>query len=611
MNIFDEIVQKKRPVLILAGPGMGKTYTLAYKMKYLVKDKGINPDEITVITFTNEAAINMRKRISQEGDKNIYIEPELQPSVICTMHKLGHRIIKDYYSKLALKKDFKVLSSGYLRDVIIKDCAQIIGYKRKDAKETIVCRQKGKCIKTGELKCKICCEYELLLRRFNYIDHDDQILLPCKLLREGQGILNKEQNNAKYLLVDEYQDINYAQRELIKLLSKGHTENLFVVGDEYQSIYSFRGGSPEYIKTFKDDYAPNAEVITLTKCRRCPRNIFKGAFYMVNKYNNGINGLEEKFEFINLSNCLIKIHNFEYNNQEADFIARKIKNMGPSYDVLILVPSLNYAKPIKLALRKHFVDFSCYYDIDETDLYLISVLLKWLKDSTDNFNFRILIEEIINRGVSDIPSEHVEIVGKEENKEKRELALREISNFWKEIDKGKTLYKRVKTLKNEDIFKNLVNTIYELRKFYKNKNANNVVDFVSSIINELKIWKNISLFSDEINSVVEEIKNITVSGGEHNVRILTMKKAKGLEADYVFIVGIENNILPRENANELEKQEDSRLLYVSMTRAKKELYLLHSQKRDKNITKISSSSNEKSEFVNAIPTCYKEEINNL
>jgi len=610
MNL-DEIVQINKPLLILAGPGMGKTYALAYKIKYLVKynnGKPVKPNEITVITFTNEAAIVMRKIISIEGNKDIYIEEELQPSVICTMHKLGHRIIKDNCSKFKLERDFKVLSSGYLKEVLIKDCSQIIGAKRKDAKETIVCRQQGKCVKTDILKCKICEEYTTLLRRFNYIDHDDQILLACKLFKDDKNILKKEQYKAKYLLVDEYQDINYAQWELIKLFSEGQTENLFVVGDDYQSIYGFRGGSPEYIRNFKNDYAPNAEVIPLMKCHRCPPNIFKGAFYMVEKYHGqNSSGLVNKFEFEKTSNTLIKLCNFRHHNIEADFIARKIKEIGPSYDVLILVPTSEYAKPIKHALRKKFIDFSCEYKIEETDLYLINILLKWLNNSSDNFSLRMLMEEIINRGLSDIPSERVEFTGKEESKNEREDALKRISNFWREVDKGKTLYLKIKSLKEEKQFRNLLDLITVLRKISKDKN--NTANFVSTIINKLKIWKNIPSFSDELNSVIEEIKNIAVSGGEHAVRILTMKKAKGLQAYYVFVVGIENNILPRQNVNEFEKQEDCRLLYVSMTRAKKELYLLHSEIRDRDITKISVKG--RSEFINAIPTHYIEEINNL
>jgi superfamily I DNA/RNA helicase len=142
----------------------------------------------------------------------------------------------------------------------------------------------------------------------------------------------------------------------------------------------------------------------------------------------------------------------------------------------------------------------------------------------------------------------------------------------------------------------------KLRKSYE---ADNISIFLPKIIEKLKIWQDISVFSEEVNSVIEEIERLSMGGGDSNVRILTMRKAKGLQADYVFIVGLENNILPRVQASAERKAEDSRLLYVSMTRAKKDLYLLHSKNRDRNITKV--ETNGRSEFLDSIPEEYVKE----
>ncbi len=602
-KILDEIVQIDNPILLLAGPGMGKTYALAYKIKHLVCSKKVNPHEISVITFTNEAAINMRRRISSKEDQKIYVEQNLQPDVICTMHKLGNRIVKDNRSKLGLGSGFKVLSSGYLKKILMQDCAQIIGAKRKEADEAISCKQNGNCVIDNSLKCKICDEYSKLLKKFGYIDHDDQVLLACKVFKENKDTLEKEQEKTKFLLVDEYQDINYAQWELIKLLSGDKPKNLFVVGDDYQSIYGFRGGHPKYIRNFKKDYAPSGTVKQLTVSRRCPENIFKGSFCMARTYNGGYDDLLEEVKFTENSKVLIQICNFDQQNIEADFIARKIRDIGPSYDVLILVPSVNYAMPIKRALKKRYVDFTCDYNIKNTDLFLIKVLLDWLKNPTDNFLLRHLIQELIDRGASDIPAKQTEFVGTDDNRAKREDALKEISNFWDQIQERKTLYLKIKTLKNKPLFTELLNILVELRKLY---DEDNIATFIAKLIEKMKVWKNISVFSKEINSAIEEIEGLTMSGGDCNVRILTTRKAKGLQADYVFIVGLENNILPRENPTDEHKAEDSRLLYVSMTRAKKELYLLHSKKRDLIITMV--QTNGRSEFIDNIPTEYIEEF---
>ncbi len=585
-DILDEIVQMKGPLLILAGPGSGKTYTMAYKLKYLVEVEKVKPEEISVVTFTNEAAINMRKRISSKSDKRVYISQALQPPNICTTNKLGNRIIRDNYSKAGLKEGFKILSSESLKNMIIGDCSQILGHSRKDAEKTILCRRKGKCKPQKNFQCKLCGQYIELLRKFNYIDYDEQILLACKLLRENKTILESEQKKTKYLLVDEYQDINHAQWELIKLLSEGKTENLFVVGDDYQSIYGFRGGDPEYIQNFEEDYAPNAKILNLTTNYRCPSNIFKGAFCMVQKYNDGDIDFLDKIEFKEKSDIPIKIRKSKNANLEAYSIAEKIKEIGHSYDALILIPTLAYSTPIKRELRKRFIQFSCDYKIEKTDLYLIRILLKWLKNPNDSFNFRLLLGEMIeNKSISGMsPSQ-------------REAVLKRISNFWEEMEDGRTLYQKIKTLRKEGLLEELIKTFESFKKIHKEKNS---IPFISLLVEKLKIWESAPAFSKEISSVIKEIEELAMPG-ECNVRIITMSKAKGLQADYVFIVGVENNILPYKDS---DKKEQSRLFYVSMTRAKKELYLLYSELREKKITK--GKIGGKSEFIDAIPDEYIE-----
>ena len=590
-NILDEIVEINKPILIIAGPGMGKTYTLAYKMRYLVMEKKNNPEKIIVITFTNEAAINMRKRISIENDKKVFINGELQPSIICTIHGFANRIVKKNYLKLGYRKNPTTLPSSGIGELLIRDCAQIIGSKRKDADNTIKCRQEGKCItKEESIKCKICFEYQKLLKRFNYIDFDEQIFLACKLLEEEPDILPKIHKNMEYLLVDEYQDINYAQCKLIKLLCKGKEEKLFAVGDSYQSIYSFRGGNPEYIDNFDIDYAPNSEIRHLTYNYRCPKNIFLGAFSMVQNYNKCNNdNFIEKLQFEKDVSTRIKLCNFQHQNIEAEFIARKMKEIGPSYSSIILIPQLNYAKPITDALKKRHINFDCEYEIEKTDIFLIFLLLKWLEKTSENFKFRIIIEKIIRKKI------HSTI--------QRNIFLKYISNYWQEVGKCKTLYTKVKKLKKDKNFCEVINVLSNIKRAYMQ--GENTIDLITTIIQELKIWKDISGFKNEINSITSTIQSANISG-KSNVRILTMKKAKGLEADYIFIVGLEDGILPQKSKTNLE--EDSRLLYVAMTRAEKELYLLHSDKRDKKITKKQNTEYTKSMFINAIPSCYIEEI---
>ena len=358
----------------------------------------------------------------------------------------------------------------------------------------------------------------------------------------------------------------------------------------FQSIYSFRGGNPEYIDNFDIDYAPNSEIRHLTYNYRCPKNIFLGAFSMVQNYNKCNNdNFIEKLQFEKDVSTRIKLCNFQHQNIEAEFIARKMKEIGPSYSSIILIPQLNYAKPITDALKKRHINFDCEYEIEKTDIFLIFLLLKWLEKTSENFKFRIIIEKIIRKKI------HSAI--------QRNIFLKYISNYWQEVGKCKTLYTKVKKLKKDKNFCEVINVLSNIKRAYMQ--GENTIDLITTIIQELKIWKDISGFKNEINSITSTIQSANISG-KSNVRILTMKKAKGLEADYIFIVGLEDGILPQKNKTNLE--EDSRLLYVAMTRAEKELYLLHSDKRDKKITKKQNIEYTKSMFINAIPSCYIEEI---
>jgi len=241
------------------------------------------------------------------------------------------------------------------------------------------------------------------------------------------------------------------------------------------------------------------------------------------------------------------------------------------------------------ALKKRNINFDCEFEIEKTDMFLIVLLLKWLEETSENFQFRIIIEKIIKKKINSTLQ--------------RNIFLNYISNFWQEGGKGQTLYTQVKKLKKDKIFCEVINVLSNIKKTYKQEK--NPINLLTLMNQEFKLWKDIPGFKKEINSIISIIQSTNISS-KSNVRILTMKKAKGLEADYIFIVGLEDGILPQKNKTNLE--EDSRLLYVAMTRAEKELYLLHSDKRDKKITKKQNTEYTKSMFINAIPSCYIEEI---
>jgi len=588
------------PILILAGPGTGKTYTLAKRIKWLISKKIASPDEITVITFTNESAANMREQISNEKQDEVYVTPEKQPKRICTMHSLGHSIIASAPRKLGLKPGFGVLPE-YLCEIIMKDASQVAGYCREDVPQTAICRRKGNCNPTEDSKCKICKEYQRILRRINFIDHDDQIMLACKLLNIEKILYQSFKAKTKHLLVDEYQDINKAQFDLIKLLSGGQEDGLYVVGDDDQSIYSWRGGTPDYILKFEKHFGPKTVIETLKECRRCPPNILNGALSVVIKNNPNRrekNGLHSNVKIENK----IVIHNVPSDIREAIGISKITKqSIRSGNDVLILVPRYAFAGPIRDALRTNRINYECKFDVENTGLHLINEAMTWINNPKDNIALRLCLEFIVQNRKLRIPFDEGDT---------KEGTLKKISNLWNKIkNKNTYLYALLnESAKKEQDIKYVVSI---LEKMYSSSNSepNKLLEI---IVQYLRPWKSAGKLKAEISEWVDDGKTQNIGG--NLAKILTMQGAKGLGKDVVIIVGLEEGVFPKFETHENELQEIRRLLYVSMTRAKKELHLFHARRRAGNIAYIKPSEGEyrstleQSHLLKLIPDSNKEEI---
>src|SRR6266849_1543437 len=196
------------PILVLAGPGTGKTYQLAKRIQFLTTELRATADEITVITFTQEAAQSMRKKLQEKG-KPEFVPEDRRPGIISTMHSLGHKIIEENLRKAGLCADFKVLEREELREIIFIDAALRVNESEGQGLVAFDERRKGM-RQLSDVSKKIGTEYERLLRACNYIDFDDQIGLACELLSQNDRIGSQWRGRARYLLVDEYQDINAA-----------------------------------------------------------------------------------------------------------------------------------------------------------------------------------------------------------------------------------------------------------------------------------------------------------------------------------------------------------------------------------------------------------------
>lgn len=570
-----EYHKEKGPLLLLAGPGTGKTYQLALRLKYLVEDQEISPEQITVITFTAAAAANMRTRISNPENQQLFLRAQHQPKPICTMHSLGYSIIRENASILGLPDDLIVVHSDRAKSILLGDAAQLAGFRREEAEATARCRQHGACHHDDSSpECAICSKYRDILGACKAIDYDEQILLACRLLRENPEVAEKCRERTRHLLVDEYQDINAGQFELIKILSEGQEEGLFVVGDDDQSIYSWRGGSPEFIRNFEAHFRNTAHVESLLRSYRCHRNILEGALAVVKEFDKKRRD-KGAFDYECPEGPKITIHNVPSDKKEAIIVRKIVEDALPAKEVLILVPHRGFSKLIGEQLRRARIRYISPEPLPGEGLPILERLAAWLHDATDSLALRECIEAIVNSRGSPLPSKRVR---KEEKKQEREAGLRLISQLWEAVIKdGNGLWANLQGVGTEEKELNFVKEACSALR--NHAESDDVAELLKQATISLEPWKKASALIEEVEGWINRFGTSSDSGSSATVRIMTLQGAKGLEADVVCVVGLEEGTLPRNGSSNEELAEQARLMYVSMTRAKQELHLFHARNR--------------------------------
>ncbi len=581
-NPLEAYKVKSGPILLLAGPGTGKTYQLGERVKYLIDEREANYDEIAIITFTNEAARSMRRRLLKVVLKE---NPDKLPGIISTIHSLGNKIIGSSPEKIGLPKEFLVLNNSEIQKVLMEDACSISGYDREDYKILLECRIKGKCVRNDDIKkCRICNKYSELLRKTSRVDYDDLIYLANDLLNKDEGVRSKWKKKTKYLLVDEFQDINKAQLDFIKLLSKEQEEGLFIVGDDDQSIYSFRGGTPDYITDFKKYFGPNGYIGILSKSWRCPENILRGAKSMLNKYyKSPVTKPEPTFNSEEIKEKIF-FYNVPSEKKETIKIGYLVENKIKDNKVIIIIPNKQYLPVIKSILKKHKIDYNYKIAFREDGLMRFNVISSWVKNQADNSTFRYLIYLITNN-CDDLINENY--TNKEGIKAKRKKANMQLAQIWSWVNSTKSLWEilieKGEWHEEPNIYSGLVKRLKEVYEIINTHGGKR--KYLSEMLEKCGLYvnpaKNPTGFFTELDDWKADILSNNITSEFDPVEIYNLHSSKGLQGDIVIFIGLSEELFPSKDR---DLEEQARLFYVAMTRAKKELHLFHSRIRSAKIT---------------------------
>ena len=581
------------PLLVLAGAGSGKTKVLTTRIAYLINEKNVDPSSILAITFTNKAAKEMKDRV-------IKLIGNIGYSMkISTFHSFGLSILKEHCDLLGYNKNFTIIDSDdsmTLIKKIVKDLnldskifnPKMIRNKISGAKNELMDPAEYVRFANTDMEEKIVSVYERYQKRLklnNSFDFDDLLMLPIKLLKENPDVLKQYQEKFKYVMVDEYQDTNQAQYILTKMMSAKY-KNICVVGDNDQSIYMFRGANYRNILNFEKDYK-NTNVILLEENYRSTKNILDVANSIIK--NN--KSRKDKTLWTNNDDGLkIKYHRSSNEKDESFYVVSEIKkllnNGVPLSEIAVLYRANAQSRNIEEVLLRDNIPYKvvgAFYFYNRKEIKDLIAYLKLIYNHNDDNS----LTRIIN-----VP--------------KRGIGLKAIENLnTKAMLEEKSLYDSLSTQKELD-FKRLIDDLS------KKSETMSLTELVDCILNDSKMKEELELEKTIESEVrlenLEEFKSITksfeeskgiVSLGEfleeislvsdveeyknntNVVTLMTIHSAKGLEFDNVFLIGMEEGIFPHANClNDAEElEEERRLCYVAVTRARKRLWLVNARSR--------------------------------
>ena len=611
------------PCLVIAGAGSGKTKVLTHKIAYDI-ESGIKPWNILAITFTNKAANEMKERIEKligDAAKDLWMG---------TFHSICVRILRRYIDRIGYKTDFVIFDTSDQK-TLIKECLKTLKVDDKIFTDRGVLSEisngknemlepKAYGVKyAGDFRKKTIAEiYELYQRRLrenNAIDFDDIINFTIKILSENPDVLDYYTEKFKYILVDEYQDTNKAQFTLVSLLASKYG-NVTAVGDNDQGIYSFRGADISNILNFERDF-PGTRIIKLEQNYRCTGNILKAANAVI-KHNE--NKYDKKLWTENEEGHLPCIYCGEDEYDEGRYIVEQINHLKTeeyykNSDFTILYRMNAQSRAIEDILMREGIPYKVIGGLkfyERKEIKDIIAYLRLIHNSADNLSLKRIINEP-KRGIGKTSIDQIQEISDKTGNSMYEIIrnaqeyglTRVFSNSRDFIEQIEYLKSKKDELKISDLIKETLNkTGYT--KALENENS---VEAETRIEN-LEEFLTVAIeFEEESadNTLAEFLENITLSSDidgmedqDDSVTLMTLHSAKGLEFPVVFLVGMEEGIFPgyKSIGEPQALEEERRLFYVGITRAKQYLYLTCAKHR----TIFGSTSyNQVSRFVKEIP----------
>lgn len=583
------VLHKDGPMLVLAGPGSGKTLVITERTKYLMNEYQIPEDKILVITFTKAAANEMKERFLADKKEG------LTKVNFGTFHGIFFTILKHAYHLNAsniVREDVRV---QYLKDVI-----HHLNMEYEDEKELIadlfseISLVKGNQMELSNYYSVHCSdetfrtiytEYNSRLRKSNLIDFDDMLLLCHQLLTERQDLLTLWQNKYQYILIDEFQDINKVQYEIIRMLAAPR-DNLFIVGDDDQSIYRFRGAKPEIMLQFPEDY-PQCKRIYLDKNYRSTANIVEAAHLLI--LNNESRFQKEVSATIG-NGKEIEIHNFETLALENQMLCEEILKLNKEgivlTDMAILIRTNMGSGALLYKLMEYNIPFRMRDSLPNLfEHWITNDIISYIKIAMGRTDRSLYLQimnrpkRYISRDCFDTPEVDYEAVKDYYENKNWMLERLEQLEYDLAILAGMSPYAAINYIRRGVGYENYLKEYADIRKI----KGEELIDILDELQESARGFKTFEEWFAHMEEYKEELKRQAADNKNDktdSITIATMHSSKGLEFLVVFIVDVNEGITPHKKAVlTADLEEERRLFYVAMTRAKEYLYILSAKER--------------------------------